>query len=345
MLKQFAKEIRLCYDNIVKTRYARLDSFRQTLRKLVKKLMTGVQKPRRRINKHYLQLLCMAIPCVIFIVVFSYVPLFGWIYAFFDYKPGLSLAQCNFVGLKYFKLALSGGKELVRTLRNTLVLSGLGLLTTPLPIIFAIMLSEVRSKKFSRLVQTVTTLPNFISWILVFSITYVFCSVDDGLINNVLLRFKLIDQPINYLARADLVWPLQTFLSVWKSMGWTAIIYLAAIAGIDPGLYEAAQVDGANRLQCIWHVTVPCILPTYVVMLLMAVSNILSNGFDQYWMFYNPLLRNQIQVLDVYTYRIGIEQYQFSYSTALGMFKTLISVVLLFIANTTAKKIRGNGIL
>lgn len=307
--------------------------------------MTSLTKRSRKVNKQFLTLLCMAIPCLAFVIVFSYVPLFGWVYAFFDYKPGLSLAQCNFVGLKYFKLAVSGGRELVRTLRNTLVLSGLGILTTPLPIAFAIMLSEVKSKKFSRIVQTVTTLPNFISWILVFSITYVFCSVDDGLINSALLALGWIEEPINYLAKSDLVWPLQTFLSLWKSMGWTAIMYLAAIAGIDPGLYEAAEVDGANRLQRIWHVTVPGIMPTYVVMLLMAISNMLSNGFDQYWMFYNPLLRNQIHVLDVYTYRIGIEQYQFSYSTALGLFKTIISVTLLFISNTAAKKIRGNGIM
>lgn len=304
-----------------------------------------MSKTSKHVNKQYLQLLAMGIPCILFVIIFGYVPLFGWIYAFFDYKPGISLQNSQFVGLKYFVMALSNGKELQMTLRNTLVLSGLGILTTPLPIIFSIMLSEVRAKKFSRVVQTVTTLPNFISWVLVFSIAYVFCSVDDGLINNVLLRFHIIDEPINYLAKSELVWPMQTFLSIWKSMGWTAIIYLASITGIDPGLYEAAKVDGANRLQCIWHITVPGIMPTYVVMLLMAISNMLSNGFDQYWMFYNPLLRNVIQVLDVYTYRIGIEQYQFSYSTALGMFKTLISVLLLIFANAAVKKIRGNGIL
>lgn len=296
-------------------------------------------------RKPFFRLLLMALPFMILIIVFNYIPLMGWIYAFFDYKPGLKLYQSHFVGMKYFLLALSGGSELLTVLRNTLVLSFLNILTSPLPVIFAILLSETPRRRFRKFVQTVTTLPNFISWVLVFMLSFTFFSVDDGFVNNILLKLKIVEIPINFLAIEGLVWPFQTAINVWKTLGWSAIIYLAAITSIDQELYDAAKVDGTGRFRSILHITIPGIMPTFTVILLLQVGNMLTNGFDQYFVFYNPMVHNSIQVLDLYLYRMGIVLYDYSYSTALGMFKTIVSVILLFFVNFVSKKVRGDSII
>ena len=287
---------------------------------------------------------CMAIPCVIFFIMFSYVPLFGWLYAFFDYKPAVSLFQCDFVGLKYFK-RLFAEPEVWTALRNTLALSFLGMLTSPLSVIFAILLTEFKSLKFQKTIQTVTTFPNFISWIIIYSIALIFFSVDDGALNKVLLSLGWIDQPTNLLANKDAVWPLQTILGIWKGLGFGSIVYFAAISGIDGELYDAASVDGAGRFQKIWHIKVPGVMPTFVVLFLLGIGGILNSGFEQLYVFYNPAVHETIQTLDLYVYKIGIERNSYSFSTAIGITKTLVSLVLLTFANWTAKKVRGNAIL
>lgn len=289
-------------------------------------------------------LLYMAVPCFLFVIAFSYVPLFGWIYAFFDYEPGLKLYQCEFVGLKYFQLAIFE-PELIPVLRNTIAISFLGLLSTVLPIVFAILLSEMSSKKYKKLIQTATTLPNFISWVLVFSIFFAFFNTSDGMVNNVLTGIGLIETPTNILANAEAVWLFQTAVSIWKNLGFSAIVYLAAISGIDPELYDAAKVDGAGRFRMILHITLPGLIPTYITLLLLNIGSLLSNGFEQYFVFYNPLVHNRIQVLDYYLYRIGIVLNDYSFSTALGMTKTIISIILLTSANFASKKLRGQAII
>lgn len=286
----------------------------------------------------------MAVPCFLFILAFSYVPVFGWIYAFFDYKPGVSLAHTEFVGLKYFQLAF-GDPDLLRVLRNTFVLSMLGILVSPLAMIFAILLSEMPNKRIRQFIQTATTLPYFISWILVYAIFFIFFSVDDGFLNIMLLGLGLISEPTNVLGNPDIVWPFQTVVGVWKGLGFSAIIYLAAIAGIDQQLYDAASVDGAGRWQRIWYITIPSLLPTYVTLLLLSIGSFLSVGLEQYYVFYNPLVHETIEVLDYYVYRLGFLQNDYSYSTAVGMTKTLVSIVLLFTANSIAHRIRGQAII
>jgi putative aldouronate transport system permease protein len=289
----------------------------------------------------------MVAPFVIFVIVFSYVPIFGWIYAFFDYRPGVGLTKVPFVGLKYFIMAfnLKSGSDLLQVFRNTFMMSFLGLLTSPLPVIFAICLTEMNNRFFKKAVQTMTTLPNFISWILVFAIAFETFSISDGFVNQILLNWKILKDPINPLASSDGAWFFQTGLGLWKGLGFSAIIYLAAIGGIDTELYDAADIDGAGRFQKMRYVTVPGLAPTYIVLLLLAVSNILSNGFDQYYAFMNAMVRDKLQVFDYYIYRVGIGLNEYSLGTALGIFKTVVSVSLLFGVNWLSKKIRGVSII
>ena len=289
-------------------------------------------------------LLLMASPCLLLLILFQYVPLFGWVYGFFNYKPGYPVFQSEFVGFKYFILAF-GDSTILMVLRNTLVLGFIGIGVTVVPPIFAIFLTELRGKAAKAIIQTVTSFPYFIGWILVYSVAFIFLSVDDGLVNKILLSLGIIKEPLNLLAEVKAVWPLQTFIGIWKSVGFQAIIYLAAISGIDIELYDAASIDGASRFRKILHVTVPSLLTTYFTLLLIGVGFILSSGFEQYYLFRNPLVYSRIQVLDVYLYDIGLTMNQYSLSTVLGMSKTVVSLVLLFLANGLSKLTRDVSIL
>jgi ABC-type polysaccharide transport system permease subunit len=284
----------------------------------------------------------MSLPFVLLIFAFSYVPLFGWIYAFTDYKPGMRFSDLSFTGFRAFGTFFMGSRDFGRVMRNTMVMSGLSLISTPLPVLFAILLNEIRSTRYRRLVQTLTTLPNFISWIIVFSLCFaIFAS--NGMLNMTLIRLGF--EPVqSILANNDAVWGFQWALGTWKSLGWGAIIYIAAIAGIDTQLYEAAQIDGANRFQRIIHVTLPGLSNTYIVLLLLGIGNILRNGFEQFYVFHNPLVSDRIQVLDYYVYRVGLLMNDYPMSTALGMAMTLISLTILFLANGASKRIRGEAI-
>lgn len=286
----------------------------------------------------------MAVSCLIFVLLFAYFPLLGWIIAFINYQPGLKLSQCDFVGLRYFILAVKQ-PDLLPVLWNTIVMSMLGLLCSPIPAFFAISLSEIRFNKFSRFVQTMTTFPNFISWVLVFSVFYAMFSPNDGVLNKVLLSLHLVDQPVNPIGNPDIVYFFQTGIGLWKSMGFSAIIYLASLAGIDPGLYDAASIDGAGRFRKILHVKIPGLYPTYFVLLLLAIGQLLNNGFEQYYFFYNGLVGDKIEVLDYYVYRLGVLGNGYSLATAIGITKTAISILLLVGANGLSKRVRGVSIL
>ena len=235
-------------------------------------------------------------------------------------------------------------RDLSRVLRNTLVMSGLGLLAAPIPMFFAIFLNEIRRPFFKKFVQTTTTLPYFISWIIVFALSFAVFS-NEGLIANILKMMGSTKAFTNILGENDAVWCMQWVLGIWKSVGWNGIIYIAAIAGIDAELYEAARVDGASRFQLIRNITIPSLYPTFFVLLLLSISNLLNNGFDQYFVFFNPLVADRIEVLDYYVYKVGILINDYSYSTVLGMLKTLFSVAMLFGANQLSKKVRGESIV
>lgn len=313
----------------------------------VKKSETALEERIGRKKLRGIKYLLLAVPFLIYVFAFSYVPLVGWIYSVFDYKIGqkfLDFGSMVFVGLGNFQKLFTERSEVLRVLRNTLALSALGLLATPVPVVFAIMFNEIKNSKFKKIVQTATTLPNFISWIIVYGVAFAFFSVN-GFVSVLMQKIGIQPPVMGILGDVDHTWVLQWILGIWKSFGWSAIIYIAAITGIDSELYDAAKVDGANKLQSILHITIPGIMPTYVVMFLLAVSNILSNGFDQYFMFYNPMVADKIEVLDYYVYKVGFYINDYSYSITLGMLKSILGIVLLFTANALSKKIRGESIV
>lgn len=294
-------------------------------------------------KKNY-KLLLWLLPFMVFVLLFSYVPLFGWSISFFQYTPGSSLSADNFVGLKYFKQFFLDTVDMWRVIKNTLIFAVLNLIVMPLPLVFAILLNEVPHKGYSKFVQSITTFPNFISWVIVYSLAFSLFSTD-GVINSILMGLGVISKPTNVLSSASSVYWFQTCLGIWKSLGWSSIVYLAAISGIPQELYEAASVDGAGRFQQMLHVTLPGIAETFIVLLLLSIGNFISVGFDQYFIFQNPVTLKKLEVLDLYVYRLGLINKSYSYSTAIGMIKSVISLVMIFGTNQLAKKIRGNTII
>ena len=302
-------------------------------------------KARRPWTKRELQLFLLALVFALFVVAFCYVPLLGWSIAFIDYNPGKSLFQQKFVGLANFKLLWSSKRDLGMAVRNTLALSGLSLLTMPVPLIFAILLSELPFKRLSKLTQTISALPYFISHVLLYAVCFSLFSPTDGAVNVILRLFYGPDYTSNLLAQPDVAWRMQTFICLYKGMGYSAIMYLSAMSGIDQELYDAASVDGAGRLAKILHVTIPGIMPTFIVLLVLNIAGMLSGaGFDQYYVFQNPMVLNKLEVLDTYIYKIGLRQNNFGFATAAGMLKLLISVMLLMLANRISKLVRGSSL-
>lgn len=292
------------------------------------------------------RLFLMMLPIIVLAFVFCYLPLFGWRYAFFDYKSGETLSMDKFVGFKWFKALFNTTatkKDVLRVVKNTLAMSGLGIATSWVPMVFAIFLSEIKNTAFRRIVQTFTTIPNFISWVLVYAIALAIFSTD-GFINTFLTS---IGHPTmtNYLMSDSHMWLKMLAWGLWKGLGWSAIIYIASISGIDQQLYEAATVDGAGRFAKMWYITIPELIPTYMVLLLMSIANILSNGMEQYLVFSNAINKNNIEVLDLYVYNLGITSGLIPISTVIGMVKSIISVILLFAANSVSKLVRGESIV
>lgn len=293
------------------------------------------------------KLFLLILPFLILSFLFSYFPLHGWIYAFFDYRAPLKLSQCEFVGLKWFKTLFANPtqvKQLLQVMKNTFAMSLLGIATSFLPVLFAVFLNEIKCKWFKNLVQTLTTLPNFISWTLVYAVAFSLFSTT-GMANSVLQNLGLITEPIKFLDSGNHVWLSMILWSTWKGLGWGAIMYLAAIAGIDQEMFEAARVDGAGRWAIIKNITIPSILPTYFVMLMLSIANFLNNGMDQYFVFQNSFNKSSIQVLDLYVYNIGMTGKSMSLATAIGILKSLVSVTLLWIVNFASKKTRGETIV
>ncbi|MBQ8201604.1 MAG: sugar ABC transporter permease [Clostridia bacterium] len=297
------------------------------------------------------KLFLMMLPFLVAVFLFSYLPLYGWSYAFFNYQFGKPMSEQEFVGLKWFtELITNAGHRdnIVRVMKNTFGMSGLNLITSWMPMAFAIFLNEIGNARFKKFVQIFTTLPNFISWALVFSFAMAMFAMDTGIYSKFMLGIGAIDQPVAWLNSGEHIWLKMWGWSTWKGLGWGAIMYLAAISGIDQELYEAAQVDGAGRWAKIRYITLPGLLPTFFVLLMLSISNILNNGMDQYLAFQNSMNKNTIEVLDLYVYNITIASggtTLYSFATAIGILKTVVSVTLLFSANFVSKKLRGESIM
>ena len=302
-----------------------------------------ISRQKSRGIKEFLYLL----PFVLVVAVFSYYPLYGWMYGFFDYRPPMPLSIESFVGLKWFKSLVENQikiNQILGVIRNTFAMSGITVGTSWLPLLFAVFLNEIKFMPFRKVVQTVTTLPNFISWVLVYSIAYAMLN-SNGLFNGVLMKLGLANSPVLFLRSSEHVWLTQWLWLTWKNLGWAAIIYIAAISGIDHEMYEAAKVDGASRWQVIVKITIPSLLPTYFVLLLLAISNFLSNGMEQYFVFQNAFNKDHIQVLDLYVYNLAMGSGAYSVSTAISMLKSILSITLLLGANTFSRLIRGESII
>jgi putative aldouronate transport system permease protein len=300
-----------------------------------------------RYRSRGLRLFFMMLPFMVLVFLLSYLPLSGWIYSLYYYKPGMPIGPHNFVGLDNFRMILQDRyavEDILRVLRNTFAMSFIGLLTSPLPMIFAIFLNEIGRVSYRKIVQTVTTIPNFISWVLVYAVAYAMFSVDDGFVNRMLVQLGLADRGIAFLASRDHVWLSMWAWGTWKGLGWSAIMYSAALMSIDQELYEAARVDGAGRFGCIWYITIPGLLPTYFVLLILSIANFINNGMEQYFVFQNPMNKDWIEVLDLYVYNQGFVGINYSYSIAVGILKSLVSLVLLFLANGASKMFRKESI-
>ncbi len=307
----------------------------------------NIQKKTRKKNKQGIKMFLYILPFLLLSFAFSYFPLHGWVYAFFDYKPPLKLSQCDFVGLEWFKMLFTNStqiKQLLKVMTNTFAISGLTLATSFFPVFFAMFLNEIKSKRFKNIVQTLTTLPNFISWVMVFSVAFSLFS-STGMVNTFLIDAGLITQPFKFLDGDSHTWLAMLLWSTWKGLGWGAIMYLAAIAGIDQELYEAARVDGAGRFRLMFNITLPALLPTFFVLVLLSIANFLNNGLDQYYVFQNAFNKEHIQVLDLYVYNIGIMGRSPSMATAIGMLKSIVSISLLAVCNWISKKVRGESII
>lgn len=287
------------------------------------------------------KLYVLVLPVLAYYVLFCYKPIYGALIAFVEYSPGKSLMECQWVGLKYFKQFFSS-IFFWSLLRNTLTISISSLVVGfPMPIILALLLNEVRSKSFQKTVQTISYMPHFISMVVICGMIKEFTSAD-GIINYIIeffggTRSALLNNPKMFV-------PIYVISGVWQEVGWGSIIYFAAISGVDQSLYEAAEIDGAGRLRQIWNVTLPSILPTIVIMLVMRIGSLLNVGYEKIILLYNAAIYDTADVISSFVYRKGILEYNFSYSTAVGLFNSVINFALVVTANFVSKKTTDNGL-
>lgn len=311
---------------------------------------TVVQAPKKPLktrlwNQRYLYLLML--PGVIWVLVICYAPMSGLYMAFTNYRPTTNgyfkdLLGAPFVGMEWFKYFFENDFAMI--MRNTLATSLLTLLFSfPAPIIMSVLLNEVRNAKTKKFVQTASYLPYFISWVIAANIFMTFLS-GDGVINNILMALHIVDEPVLFFQKGPYFWWIIAIANTWKNMGYTAIIYLASISGIDQQLYEAAEVDGADRVQRIWHITLPAIRTTICIQLILAVGGILSTGFEQQLLLSNNAILNYSDVLDTYAYRYGMKNGMYSYGTAVGLFKSVVSFILVMTANKITAKVNDTAL-
>ena len=282
-------------------------------------------------------LLIVSFFMVIYGIIFYYWPLTGWLMAFQNYKPKDGLLGSKFVGLAKFQFLFQDATFL-RVIRNTFCMGVLNLVTsTIMAILFAILLNEIRATKSKKVIQTISYLPHFLSWIIVTGILHDALS-STGIINELLMKAGIIDRAIDFFAHPKYFWWIVAFANCWKETGWNAIIYLAAITSIDPCLYEAASIDGAGRWAKIKYITLPGIKPTIMILLLMNVGNVLNAGFEVQYLLGNGLIKSVSDTIDIYVLTWGISQNDFSLGTAAGIFKSAVSIALILVANFAAKR-------
>lgn len=302
------------------------------------------EKRKRLLNQLLSQkfLYLMILPGLLYFLVFKYVPMWGLIIAFQDYQPFLGILGSEWVGFKHF-IRLFTEPTFFILLKNTLILFAMNVVIFfPIPILLALLLNEVRLALFKKFVQTMIYIPHFMSWVIVVSLSFVLLTVDGGLINELIAFFG--GEKINFLLSQEWFRPMYILQVIWREAGWSTIIYLAAITAVDPRLYEATKMDGAGRLRQMWHITLPAIKSVIVVLLILKIGDTLELGFEHVYLLLNATNREVAEIFDTYVYTAGLKQGQFSYSTAVGLFKATVGLILVMMANRLAKKFGEEGI-
>lgn len=304
------------------------------------------RKNRSRVLKKILEdkwLYLMLVPGVIYFLLFKYGPMFGLTAAFKDYMPFLGFFESEWVGFKHFNRFFNDSSFL-RLFKNTLSISLLKLaFFFPAPILLALFLNEVRVGWFKKAVQSLTYFPHFLSWVVIVGITYSLFTTEGGIVNNLIESLGF--EPVNFLSSKVWFRPMIVIQNIWKETGWGSIIFLAALSGVEVQMYEAAKIDGASRIKQIWYITLPSIKSTIVTMLILNLGDIMKTSFDQIFLMQNALNKDVADVFDTYVYRMGLVSGQLSYSTAVGLFKSVVGLILVLLADFIAKKIGEEGVL
>lgn len=295
---------------------------------------------RRIIRNRYIYL--MILPGVLYFLIFKYIPMLGLVISFQDYLPYKGITGSEWVGLKHFSRLFSE-PEFWNIFKNTILVFVVNVaFYFPVPIVLSLMLNEVGNAFFKRFVQTLVYIPHFLSWVIIVSISFVMFTMDGGIINEMLSYFGF--KPINFLMSSGWFYPMYVLQVIWREAGWGTIVYLAAMAAVDPGLYEAARMDGASRFRQIWHITLPGIRTVIVVMLILKVGSVLDTSFEHIFLLLNSMNKDVAEILDTYVYTAGLKQGQYSFSTAVGLFKSVVSFILVMGSNWLAKKAGEEGV-
>ncbi|MBN2736139.1 MAG: sugar ABC transporter permease [Spirochaetales bacterium] len=290
------------------------------------------------------QLIFMSAPLLVYIIIFAYAPMWGWIMSFQDYKPAKSFFDQQWVGFKHFEFLFTD-PVFFNVLRNTICMSIINLVFSFVSAIgLALLLNEIKNIFFKRTVQIISYLPHFLSWIIVTGIVANVLSTQ-GIINEVLMKMGLLTEPVTWLSEEKYFWGIVGVSHVWKEVGWNTIIYLAAMSAIDPCLYEAANIDGANRYQKMWHITLPGIKSTFIILLIMNIGWLMNAGFEIQYLLGNGLVIDYSQTIDIFVLKYGIGMGRFSFATAAGVFKSVVSITLLLLANAVAKRVGEERII
>lgn len=298
-------------------------------------------------DKDQFSLQLMIWPGILFIIVFTFIPLYGIVIAFKEYNVATGIKgifEADWVGLANFNEFVTD-MNFWNMLKNTVGINILSILISfPITITFALLLNEITNARFKKLTQTITYMPHFISWSIYGGLVIAMLSPSTGVVNFLLQETGLIDEPVHFIGEPGYFWAIIIITGLIKDLGWGTILYLAAISGIDQEMYEASYIDGATRFQRMWYITLPAISGTIVIMLVFSISNILNSGFDQFYVLQNPLNIGASEVIDTYVYKIGLQEFRMEYATAVGLMKSVIALFLLYVANFTAKKLTDRSI-
>ena len=298
---------------------------------------TGTRDLKKELRK-YLPFYMFLLPAIILVILFCYMPMEGLVIAFKDYKMARGIEGSQWVGLKHFQ-ALFSDPNFYRVLGNTLKISILTLLTTfPVTIIFTLLVNEIVNTRFKSVVQTITYMPHFLSWVVVGTFVYQLLSPTGGVVNAILIKMGVLEKPLYFMAQKDMFVPIYLIANLWKTTGYSIVIYLATISGIDTTMYDAAAIDGANRFHRVLYITLPAMFPTMCTMLILNIGSLVNVGFDPVFNLYNDATYQTADVISTYVYRKGMVESRYDFSTAIGLFQNVVSLALVMIANWFARK-------